>query len=93
MVNEIKLDGIGSLLQANKATKDKTGGEDCAVNHEHMKVSSELGSMVNSLLADNTQLSAAQKIAELKDKINNNQYRVDLDKLADKLAHSILGTK
>jgi anti-sigma28 factor (negative regulator of flagellin synthesis) len=93
MVNEIKLDGISSALQANKTAKDRQVSQTGPVSHEQMKVSSQLSSMVNTALADNSQLTASQKVAELKEKINSNQYRVDLDKLADKLAHSILGTK
>lgn len=89
MANEIKLDGIlnpATLTNAHNKTRVKPTH---SIVSEDLKVSNHLGTHVSKLVAQNQMPDNHARIQALKHQVQSNQYRVDFEKLADKLAHTL----
>ncbi len=90
MANEIKLDGVHHTTalanSLNKARVKPTHG----LVPEDLKVSNHLGHIVSTLVAQNQMPDNHARVQALKQQVQNNQYRIDYEKLADKLAHTLV---
>jgi anti-sigma28 factor (negative regulator of flagellin synthesis) len=93
MVNEIKLDALASVASLTKGTRKDTVVNAPTVAEDAITITNSLGSLVTKMMADNSVPDNQQRIIELKQKIDNNQYHVDIDKLAGKLTHTLLNVK
>tara|TARA_R110000868_G_scaffold93170_7_gene257998 strand:+ start:426 stop:734 length:309 start_codon:yes stop_codon:yes gene_type:complete len=93
MVNDIKLDlaAKASVLSKPDRKDDRTAAK--TEIKDDMTITTTLGTLVSSLLAENTIHDNTQRITELRRMIDNNQYFIDTNKLAEKLAHTILKSK
>jgi len=96
MVNEIKLDGLVTPQSAAKTPRkdaNATNATAHAANNEGITISSHIGTLAMLSIADNTSLENQQRVMEIKQQVQHNQYRVDVDALATKLAHTLFNTK
>ncbi len=96
MANDIKVMNIinpQTIAKSTPSSRKESVLPASELNNDGTKLTSQLGSLVNTLLADNEIPDNSQRIAELKSQVQANQYRVDLDLLASKLAHTLTNTK
>lgn len=93
MVNEIKFDTINPAVMAKSSQKDAKVAAVPPVKVDEQTVTNSLGTLVNKLMAENGVTESSKRVIELKDKIANHEYKVDLDTLATKLTHTILNAK
>jgi anti-sigma28 factor (negative regulator of flagellin synthesis) len=93
MGNEIKFDAIkpAVLLKSNHKDAKPASSQPTKVDEE--SVTNNLGTIVNKLLAENSVPQPSPRVMELKAQVANQQYKVDFDKLAARLTHTILNTK
>ncbi len=90
MVNEIKLDALANASTLAKPVSRESKTTTAHAPHEDVTISTSLGSLVSSMIAENSTPDNSQRIIELKQQIQTNQYKVDIDQLAKKLSHTIL---
>lgn len=93
MGNDMKIDAINIAALTKSSLKDSKVSSAQPVNNDKKTVTNNLGSLVNQLLASNNAPQQSSRVVELKEQIAKNQYKIDIDKLATKLTHTILNTK
>lgn len=92
MANDIKLDSINKIVGTNTPITQREAKHTA---HSHLasdSVKTSMSDMANQLLAENN-VSDEQRIIELKAKVDHQQYKVDLNQLADKLSRSLFSIK
>jgi anti-sigma28 factor (negative regulator of flagellin synthesis) len=92
MANEIKLDTLLNVNTTKPARKEQAKPVQ-QTDADDATISKHLGALASSLNANSHTVDNSKRVQELKDQIANNLYRVDMDKLAAKLAHTLLNTK
>jgi anti-sigma28 factor (negative regulator of flagellin synthesis) len=90
MLNDIKLDGLNHTQTAAKSPLGNVTSTEQSKNNDGISVSSHLSDMAKTLLADDETTARKLKIEEITRNVNQNQYRVDVDRLAATLANGIL---
>lgn len=96
MANEINLNNMINMQVSAKANNHARKESVQPVDNsgtDGLKVSSHINSLVNTLLAEYDVPDNRQRIAELKAQVDANQYHVDLDLLASKMAHELTNNK
>ncbi len=88
MVDYIKFNGISGQIP----TREKPAHEKKSVLPvpEDMTISTHLSHVTNSLIATNNADAQHNRVMELKNQINSNQYQVDIDALAGKLLSTMI---
>lgn len=89
MVHEIKLDGIAGPQTPAKPTR-REAAPAAPLAKDGVSISNQLSSLSSALVAENEVPSNQQRIMELKHQIQTNQYQVDIDTLATKIARNLL---
>jgi anti-sigma28 factor (negative regulator of flagellin synthesis) len=90
MANEIKIEGLGIAHTAAKPITKEVTAVNVPSTNEGITITNHLGTLVNTLVAQNKTPLDHQRIFELKRQIENKQYHVDLDALASKLKHTLV---
>lgn len=90
MVNDIKIDGLSKTLTNLKPASREIPAIHAPIAAEGIIIGTQLGTLASTLSADNHMTERSQHITELKQKILNNQYAVDIDSLATSMTHSII---
>lgn len=96
MANEINVNNLINTqltVKANNQARKESVQQVSNNNDDGLKVSSHINSLVNTLLAEYDVPDNRQRIAELKSQVEANQYHVDLDLLASKMAHELTNSK
>lgn len=88
MVDYIKFNGVSGQMPA----QEKPAREQRATHpaHEDMTISTHLSYVTNNLIATSEMDTSQHRIMELKNQINANQYKVDIDTLAGKLLSTMI---
>lgn len=60
---------------------------------DSVTVSPTLQDLANTIAAENNVMAPSTQVLELKSKINNNQYKIDIDELTRKLSNTLVGSK
>lgn len=94
-MNDIKLNGIAAtnpskLERKEPNTAQRLHVQNQTIDKDDVTVSNQLGNMANTMVASTTQPDNSQRILELKQLINNNQYPINLQGISEKLSKSIL---
>lgn len=90
MVNEIKLDGINSYHVIDKSAEKKPQTEPTVLSKnesEDITVTNRLNDLIKSANSYEDPVSQT-KLAEIKSRIEHNNYHVDFDQLSEKLMKS-----
>jgi len=93
MANDIKLDHIGRGEPISRQTRQGVTNNNASApttSAESVTITNSLSALVDRVLAENNdKTNNQQRVVELKRQIENNQYKVDVDGLAAKLAHTL----
>ena len=93
MVTEVKLEGLQVLTNAQSIQQHKKKAETVEANTGDVTVSNQLSSMISSLSIQDEAGSDAERVRSMQQSVQNGQYRVDVDALANKLYHQLIPTK
>lgn len=75
--------------QANRPATPKRSADSI----ESVTIAPTLQELANYLAAENNTMSTSSQVLELKSKINNNEYKIDIDELTRKLSNTLVGSK
>jgi anti-sigma28 factor (negative regulator of flagellin synthesis) len=85
MINKINFEAV----TATPGTKKRVPTKDNTTASPDIAVSSYIGNMITTLVAENQESSNLDKVATIKSLIESNQYKVDANALAVKLYRSL----
>lgn len=91
MANDIKLEGMAPVSAAKPVQKPAARPNNNQMTRENdVTLSPHLSYLVEKLASDSSASTSAERILALRHQIENNEYKVDLDALASKLARTLL---
>ena len=89
MINELNSNKINTnMILDKKEAVVIIPAEEISEHTPGVKVTNHLSSLVNLMGSDNQMVDNKAKIQDLKNKINNHTYKIDLESLSDKLLNS-----
>lgn len=87
MVNEVKLDKIESTLMTSRPINPKNNTEASSDHQQEVVITNHLNDWVKLINSYEEPVSSAA-VESIKNKIQQNQYTIDFDKLAEKMLTS-----
>lgn len=89
MVNDIKLQTLGNATPLAKPLPNEANHHKTA-HTEEVTITNELKSLASNLLSVSDNTNNNQKVLELKQQIDQHQYKIDLDALAKKMLKTLI---
>ncbi len=88
MINDIKLDGLVPGMNPKKS--DTKASETArSAQSADITISNQLKTLVQVLAAHDDIPDESARVSQMKQQIENNNYRVDFDALSEKLVHHL----